>query len=174
MADPKASEEMEVEELNRKTVERDTEIEKLLVLVDIIVAKLGKTMKDKISSMMLTGQIDLSDEISGFLMIVYTCLRKEENDPAGHLKYKAYSNKIAGVEIGVQSIVEAVKDRKLEINFLVATPIVELMTLCKGFFDEVRSGVTRFKVRTSVARKSLKRDSTGKPVAWGKDTKDLT
>lgn len=121
MADPKAgtSEEMEVEELNRKTVERDTGIEKLLVLVDINVAKLGKTMQDKITSMTLTGQIDLdlSDETSGFLITVYTCLRKEENDPAGHLKYKAYSNKIAGVEIGDQSIVEAVKDRKLAINF---------------------------------------------------------
>lgn len=101
-------------------------------------------------------------------MTVYTCLRKEENDPTGHQKYKAYTTKIAGVEISVQSVVEAVKERKLGINFLVATPIVELMTLLKGFFDEVRSRVTRFKVRTSVARRSLKRDSTGKPVAWGK------
>lgn len=28
--------------------------------------------------------VDLSDEIAGFLMTVYTCLRKEENDKPGH------------------------------------------------------------------------------------------
>lgn len=56
---------------------------------------------------------------------------------------------------------------------MIATPIVELMTLFKAFFDEVRTGVTRFKVRASVAKKTVKRDSSGRPMGW-KEDKDFT
>lgn len=48
------------------------------------------------------------------------------------------------------------------------------MTLFKAFFDEVRTGVTRFTVRTSVAKRTAKRDSEGKPVAWNIGSKEMT
>lgn len=86
-------------------------------------------------------------------MTVFTCLRKEENDNAGHLKYKAYISSVMGTQIAIQVIVEEVKVRKIELNFLVSTPIAELMTLFKAFFDEVSTGVTRFRVRAAVAKR---------------------
>lgn len=51
---------------------------------------------------------------------------------------------------------------------MVATPIVELLTLFRSFFDEVRTGVTRFKVRSSVAKRGYKRDATGKIIITAK------
>lgn len=89
--------------------------------------------------------IDLSDEISGFLMTVYTCLRKEENDKPGHMRFLEYTTKIDEVDISVRSVVEKIKAQKIEINFLICSPIVELITLFRSFYDKVRTGVTRLK-----------------------------
>lgn len=166
---------MEVAEAS-KTQSRDNEIEKLLKILEIIISKLGDGRIAALTKDTSLGivDIDLSDELSGVLMTVFTCLRKEENDTAGHLKYKAYIAKVQGVDIAIQAIVEEVKSKKIELDFLVATPIVELMTLFKGLFDEVRTGVTRFRVRASVGKRSVKRDSSGRPVAWGSDNKEMT
>lgn len=78
------------------------------------------------------------------------------------MRYKSYIATIDGVEVSIQSIIEDIKKANIELNFLVATPIVELMTLYKAMFDEVRTGVTRFRVRSSVAKRGVKRDSTVK------------
>lgn len=112
--------------------------------------------------------LDKSDEVAGFLMTVFTCLRKFENDKPGYDRFLNYIAKIDGVDISVKSIVEKVNAQNIKINFLVATPIVELITLFRSFFDEVRTGVTRFKVRSSVAKKGIKRDAQGRVVVTNK------
>lgn len=134
--------------------------------MDIIIDELGPAASAEIKNDLSNSviDIDLSDEISGVLMTVFTCLRKEENDTAGHNRYKAYTAKISGITVSIQSIIEKIKKLKIELNFLVATPIVEIMTLFKAFFDEVRTGVTRFKVRASIAKRAAKRDAEGKLI----------
>ncbi|KAL4717491.1 hypothetical protein ACJJTC_000640 [Scirpophaga incertulas] len=106
--------------------------------------------------------VDLSDVLSGLVMTVFTCLRKVEHDPSGHKKYKAYIAKVGDTQISVQVVIEEVKEAKIELDFLIATPIVELMTIFKSFYDEVLTGVTRFRVRSSLMKKSVKRDARGR------------
>lgn len=165
---------METKELP-KTHERDNEIIKLIQIVDIIIQQTGVDFSANVLGEITRGliDIDVSDEIAGVLMTVFTCLRKEEHDTVGHLKYKAFNARIGGIEISIQAIVEKIKSSRIELDFLVATPIVEIMTLFKAFFDEVRTGVTRFKVRSSVAKRGAKRDSTGRLIGKG-DQKDMT
>lgn len=80
------------------------------------------------------------------------------------MRFLAYTTKISEVEISVKSIVEKVKAAEIKLNFMIATPIVEIITIFKAFFDEVRTGVTRFKVRSSVAKRGFKRDKSGKVI----------
>lgn len=121
--------------------ERDLEIEKLIAIINIII---------------------------GFLKTVFTCLRKEENDKPGHSRFLQYTDKIDGIDVTVKSVVEKIKTKKIEINFLICTPIVELITLFRSFYDEVRTGVTRFRVRESVAKRGVKRIKEGKLVPVNK------
>ncbi|PZC74837.1 hypothetical protein B5X24_HaOG207101 [Helicoverpa armigera] len=65
----------------------------------------------------------------------------QQNDPAGFIKYKAYTAKVEGVDITISSVEDEIKRKKMEINFFITTPILELMTLFKTRFDEVRTGV---------------------------------
>ncbi|KAL4721101.1 hypothetical protein ACJJTC_018667 [Scirpophaga incertulas] len=138
------SRQMDVDE-SKKTDERDKEIDKIFKILGIIVDQLGQenqaSLEEDLSNNIV--DVDLSDELAGILMTVFTCLRKEEHDSA----------------------VERVKADKIELDFLIATAIVELMTLFKSFFDEVRTGVTRFKVRASVAKRAVKRDASGGGVS---------
>lgn len=163
MAGPSTSR-MDVDENVMK--DRDNEIDKLIQIIDIIVAELGEAKSKEIAEDISVFHIDLdiSDEISGFLMTVFTCLRKEDNDKPGHNRFLQYTAKIDGVDVTVKSVVEKIKANKIELNFLVCTPIVELITLFRSFFDEVRTGVTRFRVRDSVAKKGLKRSRDGKAL----------
>lgn len=162
MAGPSVS--MEVEE--NIVRERDIEIDKLINIINIIIGQLGegktKTIEDERAAFLV--DLDLSDELSGFLMTVFTCLRKEENDKPGHLRFLEYTAKVAGVDIAVKTVVEKIKAMKIEINFLICTPIVEIITLFRSFYDEVRTGVTRFRVRESVAKRGVKRTRDGKLV----------
>lgn len=175
--DPEAgpSAPMEVEEA-KKNEERDNEIKKLFQIVDIIIDRTGGEISRNIRAELLNYKIDIetSDEISGVLITVFTCLRKEENDKAGHLRYGGYIANVSGAQISIQSVVEEIKKRNIAINFLVATPIVELMTLFKAFFDEVRTGVTRFRVRASVVKRGVNRDSRDKPIGAKMEGKDVT
>lgn len=159
--------------------ERDDEIDKLIKIITLIVNEMGEQKTSIINDLMAKAiyDLDISDELSGFLMTVFTCLRKQENDDAGHQRFLGYVAKVDGVEISVKTIVENIKKDGIKLNFLVATPIVELLTLFRAFFDEVRTGVTRFKVRESVAKKGLKRDKSGKvlPSSKGEDrTQSMT
>lgn len=86
----------------------------------------------------------------------------------------AYKASISGVEITIKSVIDKIKSKGIKLNFLVATPIVEIMTLFKASFDEVRTGVTRFKVRLSAAKRALKRDATGAAVSWVPNEKERT
>lgn len=58
-------------------------------------------------------------------MTVFTCLRKELNDPAGHTKYKEFVAKAHGIDISIAAVVDKIKQKHIEINFMIATPIVE-------------------------------------------------
>lgn len=77
--------------------ERDTEILKIIRIINIIIDELGgskvASIRDNLQKWII--DIDLSDEISGFLMTVFTCLRKEENDKPGHMKFLDYTAKIS-------------------------------------------------------------------------------
>lgn len=145
--------------------ERDKEITNIVRLTGVIIAQLGKAKADKINKDIDAGLIDieLPDEISGLLMTTFTCLRKQGHDEAGHKKYLDYSAKVDGVVITVRAVVDgfnALEPRRV-IDFMVATPIVEIMTLFKAFFDEVRTGVTRFRVRSNMEKIAQKRDIRG-------------
>ncbi|CAH2230034.1 jg20244 [Pararge aegeria aegeria] len=144
--------------------ERDNEIDKLMNILDIILNERGAENQLKLCNDMnkFIFDIDLSDEVSGFLMTVFTCLRKEENDKPGHLRFMEYTAKVGGVEMSVKSVVEKIRAQNIKINFLICTPIVEIITLFRSFYDEVRTGVTRFKVRDSVAKRGVKRTKDGK------------
>ncbi|KAJ8714285.1 hypothetical protein PYW08_007905 [Mythimna loreyi] len=159
---------MEVEE--NIVRERHLETNKLIRIVNIIINKLGadkvRAIKEENSKFIV--DIDLSDELSGFLMTVFTCLRKEENDKPGHLRFLEYSAKIDGLDISVKTVVEKIKAEKIEINFLICTPIVDIITLFRSFYDEVRTGVTRFRVRESMARRGVKRTREGKLIPTNK------
>lgn len=146
--------------------DRDLEINKLIKIINIIINELGEANSTIIDLEMKAYVIDLdlSDEISGFLMTVFTCLRKEENDKPGHLRFLAYTAKIGDTDITVKAVVEKVKAQNIKIDFLICTPIVELITLFRSFYDEVRTGVTRFRVRESVAKRGVKRTKEGKLV----------
>lgn len=104
---------MEVEENAMR--ERDMEIEKLLRIIDFIVLELGVDKRAKIRSNIERNiiDIDLSDEISGFLMTVYTCLRKEENDKPGHIRFLEYTAQISGIDVSVKSVVEKIRANKI-------------------------------------------------------------
>lgn len=171
MAEPGTSR-MEVEENVMK--ERDIEISKLIKIIDIIIFELGVEKRTKIEASIYSKviDIDLSDEISGFLMTVYTCLRKEENDKPGHMRFLEYTAKIDGIDVSVKSVVEKIKAQKIEINFLICTPIVEIVTLFRSFYDEVRTGVTRFRVRESIAKRGIKRTKDGKFVPVNKQNEN--
>lgn len=69
-----------------QTSERDSEINKLISITDIIVAELGTTISTQLNNDLVknTFDIDLSEEMSVVLMTVFTCLRKEENDNTGN------------------------------------------------------------------------------------------
>lgn len=159
-----------------KMTEMDDEIVNLLKIVEIILYILGSNEKSRVLRELESNlmDIDQSNDIAGVLMTVFTCLRQEINDPTGHLKCKSYTATIMDKDISIASIVDAVKERKIELNFMVATPIVDLMTLFKSCFDEVRTGVTRFKIRENVAKRSIKRDSQGKPIGRKDKSKEFT
>lgn len=105
--------------------------------------------------------IEISDEIAGVLMTLFTCLHKEENDPVWHQKYKGFTAKIDRVDISIQSLVEDVNKAGIRLNCLVATPIVDIMTLFKAFFNEV-------------SIKSTKRDATGRAITWDPGVREMT
>lgn len=76
-----------------------------------------------------------------------------------------YEVKIVGQTLTVKGVVDKIKSANIRLYFLVATPIVEILTVFKGMFDEVRTGVTKFKVREDVARRAgTKRDKDGRPM----------
>lgn len=70
-------------------------IERIFSVMNIVKNKLRNRMEIIITELGIAGadilkdpgtkpiDIDLSDEIAGFLMTVFTCLRKEENDKLG-------------------------------------------------------------------------------------------
>lgn len=156
------------------TKEKDEEIAKLLQITNIIIMGAGKT--DEINRDTVGGiiYIDISDEIAGgVVMTVFTFLTKEEND-ASHQKYIAYTATIGGTTVNIQTIVEKIKTSGIKLNFLMATPIVELMTLFKSMFDEVGTGVTRLKVRKLVIINRLKRDHGGRIGRSDTNEKELT
>lgn len=138
------------------TLKRDAEISKLIKITYLILGEIAPTEQTQVLDE-LSGKIidiDLSNEVSGVLIIVFTCLRTEENDKSDHVKYLAYKATIKGGEISIKSIVDKIKAERIQIDFLVATPIVESMTLFKAYFDEVRTGLTRFRVRAARKRTS--------------------
>ncbi|KAG7295075.1 hypothetical protein JYU34_022544 [Plutella xylostella] len=71
---------METDDNNMQ--ERDAEIDKINGIVQIIVDEMGMAKCGNLQNDLKLKRIDLdlSDEIAGFLMTVYTCLRKEENE----------------------------------------------------------------------------------------------
>lgn len=104
-----------------KPDERDKDIIKLFEICNVIkskldattVAKVGKEISDEIID------VDFSDELAGILMTVFTCLRKEGNDPIGHQKYKTFTAVLKGVDISIQSLVEDIKAKGITINFII-------------------------------------------------------
>lgn len=76
--------------------ERDEEIDKLLKIITIIINELGsaKAQTLALESEIYTFDLDASDEIAGFLMTVFTCLRKKENDKQGYERFLNYSAKV--------------------------------------------------------------------------------
>lgn len=157
------------------TAQRDIEIQKLVEITTIIFEMLPAAKRTALVDNIKAGNIDidLSDEAAGILMTVFTCLRKEQGHQEGHLKYKGYSATLHGETIQIADVLEKVKNKGIILDFMVATPIVELMTLFKAFFDEVRTGVTKFKVRSSVLKRAVKRSSTGQ-VMGRQDIKEST
>ncbi|CAG4948407.1 unnamed protein product [Parnassius apollo] len=123
---------MEVEEVPKTFErERDTEIEKLLKILDIIINELGPINEKSICDYFKNKVIDIdtSDELAGVSITVFTCLRKEENDPTGHTRYKGYVTKVMETQVAILTIVEKVKKVNIKLDFKVATPIVESMTI---------------------------------------------
>lgn len=110
--------------------------------MEIIIDELGGEKVKEIREWMekYIIDIDLSDEIAVFVMTVFTCLRKEEYDQPGHLRFLEYNAKIGGIDISVKGVVEKIKSRAIKLNFLICTPIVEIITLFRSFYDEVRTG----------------------------------
>lgn len=77
MAERTSRMDVEVEEVN-KLKERDAEIEKLMQITDIIIDEAAaKTKEIRVNLQLMIVDLEVSDEISGVLMTVFTCLKKE-------------------------------------------------------------------------------------------------
>lgn len=58
--------------------------------------------------------LNTSDEISEFLMTLFTCLRKEENDMPGHHRFRNNTAKINVVDVAVKTVVEKIKEENMK------------------------------------------------------------
>lgn len=155
------------------TKARDTEID-IFKLVDVIGRMMPAAMKDagtvfSVDEGKITIDLDISDQIAGFLSTVFTTLRKIENGGASARTYRDFKVTFGTSEITVNDVLEQCKDIKLD--FMIATPLMNLLTGFKLFFDEVRTGVTKFTIREDLARKGIKRKAGGAPVKEAEDRK---
>lgn len=149
-------------EVDRNEITKKNEqIGIIFQLYDLIVSKLPTNAKgfEKIYQNDVID-LDISDQISGVLFTVYTLLRRTQNSADfGNDKYRAYTAKIGETDINIAAIATEFKALNLHLDWMMATPIVNLLTAFKGFFDEVRTGVTKFQVRGDIATK-IKRART--------------
>lgn len=161
---------MDIDELSDTRRRRDEEIAKLLKITDLIIAKLPEQLKpieNKIisSKNAVVIDIDLSDEIAGMLSTIFTAMRKKAISVEAASKYLEYKAEISGTEISIKDIVTEAEAQGIDFDFMMATPIMNLLTCFKAFFDEVRTGVTKFQVREEVIKKSIKRRTGGQTTA---------
>lgn len=153
------ADEMEVD--RNEITKKNEQIGIIFQLYDLIVSKLPTNAKgfEKIDQNDVID-LDISDQISGVLFTVYTLLRRTQNSADfGNDKYRAYTAKIGETDINIAAIATEFKALNLQLDWMMATPIVNLLTAFKGFFDEVRTGVTKFQVRGDIATK-IKRART--------------
>lgn len=153
------AEEMDID--RNEILRKNEQIDMIFRLYDLIVAKLPAHAKGfTIANGETVIDLDISDQISGVLFTVYTLLRRTQNSADfGNDKYRAYTAKIGDTDISIATIASEFKALNLQLDWMMATPIVNLLTAFKGFFDEVRTGVTKFQVRGDIATK-IKRART--------------
>lgn len=112
-------------------VERYAELVKFVALIDIIMKKAGIVEETD------SFNLDTSDEIAGIVSTVFTGLRKSAKTKKIDDKFLKYQAPIGGALIGLEDIFSEFATAEHEFDFKVATPIMNLITGFKLFFDEV-------------------------------------
>lgn len=164
------AEAMETDEVTDTRRRRDEEIAKLFKVTDLILAKLPATIvtvgrADIDGKRSVVIDIDYSDDIAGILSTVFTAMRKKVISVDAAAKYLDYKATIETTEISIRDIVTEAETEGIAFDFMMAIPIMNLLTCFKAFFDEVRTGVTKFQVREEVVRKTMKRKPGGQGTA---------
>lgn len=93
--------------------------------------------------------IDKSNEISGILSTLYAHMRKMANTNAGS-RGNDYGENVAKIGTRSHSIATLFTEYKKvagykQFDFIIATPIVDLLTAFKMSYDEVRLSCSKFK-----------------------------
>lgn len=139
---------------------RDKQLDLLFKIYSLIDDKLPIGIKglNKINDNSLILDVDVSNQIAGFFSTLFTYLRKKKNSSDSATKYEEYTTTISGHNFKVKDVAAEVLQLGTEIDFMIATPIMNVITCFKPMFDEVRTGVTRFSLKGD---KKKKRSSQG-------------
>uniref|UniRef100_A0A6M2DEG6 Uncharacterized protein n=1 Tax=Xenopsylla cheopis TaxID=163159 RepID=A0A6M2DEG6_XENCH len=135
-------------------------VDDLMKIYDLIVGKLPDDKKPSRENMDgVIINVDISNQISRVLATVYTFLRKSDakNTSNSSEKYKQYKAEIEGTTIQIEELAKLIVNSGIKLNFLVATPLMNLITNFKCCFDEVRTGVTKFPVKIDTKQPTKKR-----------------
>ena len=150
-------------EVQRRLQIRDEQIDIIFGLYDLIVSKLPEASKPIIESDNdVVINIDLSNQISGVLATLFTCMRKADpkNKSGTAAIYELYEATIDNTKIKIKDLMTEASTMGLTPDFIVATPIMNLYTIFKCSFDEVSMGVTRFPVRDERGTSGIKRTAS--------------
>ncbi|CAH1106857.1 unnamed protein product [Psylliodes chrysocephalus] len=140
--------EVDVDDQLRK---RDVQLTKIFALVEKILSYLPEEIHPGYRNGELVMDLDLSNEIAGLVSTIFTYMRKKNNPQVNTAKADTYEAKIRDVTFKIKEIGDIAIAELNHFDYMIATPIMNLLCAFKMSFDEVRVGTTKFMVRKDVA-----------------------
>lgn len=152
-----------------RIAKRNAQIDILLRLFDIIAETFPRDTFPTHQTAEIEMQLidlDNSNAAAGILSTVFTYLRKKQNNPTEAAKMLNLKTNVEGTIINISDIVKKFEEEGFEIDFLIATPLMNIFCAFKLAFDETRTGATKVMLKDDYLRKHgiISKDSTNQKL----------
>lgn len=128
-------------EIDDQVKKKDEQINLIFEIFKIIFNTIPANLRESsysISKEEIILDLDFSNDMAGILSMVFTAMRKKQAIEDNAKKYLDFEAKIADTPL---------------LDFMTFAPIMNMFTYFRCSFGEVRTGVTKFKIREIVAKK---------------------